>query len=211
MKDPIEQISKKTWSYWYVDGLVEIGAGAIIFLIGLCYLLPAFLPPSPARAFLTALIIPIIVFAGGWISRRLIRFIKERLTFPRTGYIRYRQPPRSRRWLRMGITILIAVFLSVLVTLLLRAVSRNLIPAITGALLAVYAVYLAQRVGVNRFYAVAVCVFLIGILVSWLNLPESIDAAAFFGGVGLVWMISGAAALIHYLRTTSPAPPEEDV
>lgn len=210
MKNSIDQIAKKTWSYWYIDGLVEIGAGAIIASIGVAYLLTSLLPDSPTKGFLTALIMPVIIIIGGWLDRRAIQYLKERLTFPRTGYISYHKSPKNRRWLRIPLMIIVALSIGIVTTLLLRQVRQNLIPVIIAGLLAIYTAYLGYRTAVGRFYLVSIWTFFVGGMVSWLNLISPYDSGVFFSGIGLGWIASGAAALIHYLLTTSPAPIEEE-
>ena len=49
MSDPVQEVKRQTQRYWYIDGLTELGAGALILLLGLLYLLIALLGTSTCR------------------------------------------------------------------------------------------------------------------------------------------------------------------
>ena len=47
MSNQINQTIRKTWSYWYVDGLTEIAGGIIVLLLASVYALAALTAVRP--------------------------------------------------------------------------------------------------------------------------------------------------------------------
>lgn len=209
MNDPIRNNLNRPQRYWYVDGLAELAGGFVIFLIGLIYAIAGLLPDGMPRALVLGLGSPAIILLSAWGSRKIIAFLKERLTYPRTGYVAYRQPTGSKRWSRILLVAFLAFTISALTALLGRSLPERIWPALTGVMLALAIGYLGARIGLRRFYAVAGFSLLEGIAAFYLDLPDPWSAALVFGLEGLAWILSGALVLAHYLRTTRPLSAED--
>lgn len=209
MNDPIRNNLNRPQRYWYVDGLAELAGGFVIFLIGLIYAIAGLLPDGMPRALVLGLGSPAIILLSAWCSRKIIAFLKERLTYPRTGYVAYRQPTGSKRWSRILLVAFLAFTISALTALLGRSLPERIWPALTGVMLALAIGYLGARIGLRRFYAVAGFSLLEGIAAFYLDLPDPWSAALVFGLEGLAWILSGALVLAHYLRTTRPLSAED--
>ena len=97
MNDPIKEIQRQTQRYWYVDGLNEIGAGILIFLLGLLYLLEWLLSASSLQGLVTSIGQPVLFIVGLLVINWAVRRLKARLTYPRTGYVAYRRERGGRR------------------------------------------------------------------------------------------------------------------
>lgn len=204
MKDDLQEWTQRTQRYWYVDGLSEIGAGAVIFFFGLFSALVGLLPDGSYKGALLGVGQPALVIGLAVLARWIVARLKERITYPRTGFIAYRRvEPRKR----IG-GILLAVVISAGIGLVVF-VSRNWLnlrwlPAITGGFAALLTLMIALRIHLLRFYILAGYTLAVGALTGLLRLAEPYDTALFFGGVGLGWLISGAVTLIGYLRRTNP-------
>ncbi len=209
MTDPIQSNLNRPQRYWYVDGLAEMAGGGVIFLIGLCYAVAGLLPPGPARALVLGIGQPVIVLSSAFLSQRLVRSLKERLTYPRTGYVEYRQPGGSKRWARVLLVGFVSFSVAALTALLGRDLPDRFWPFFTGFMLALAIAYLGARIGLKRFYGVAIFSLLLGGSVFWIDPPDPWSAALIFGLEGLAWILSGALTLRHYLLTTHPLDAED--
>lgn len=204
MKDSVRQNLTRPQRYWYIDGISEIAGGMVIFLIGAVNAIAALFPPGSVRILLINLVQPVLIITAALISRPIVHHFKERITYPRTGYVEYSGHGHSIRWQRFFLTFFIAFSISALVGLLGKSIPEQFWPAIIAAILALALAYLGARLGLSRFYIVAGLTFLIGALISALDLPISWPSALLFGLEGLIWIIGGMLVLVHYLKTTHP-------
>ncbi|GAP09087.1 hypothetical protein BECAL_00226 [Bellilinea caldifistulae] len=209
MKSPLETAQKRTRRYWYEDGLSEMAAGAVILLMALINLAIALLAPAGWKGWLSAVGLPVMVIGGGVLARLLVARLKERLTYPRTGYIRYPRPKPTRRFLSAGIAIGVALIVTIMSAWFSAAQTERLIPALTGLLTAILILSIGASIGLVRFYLLAVWQFGFGLLGSRLNLPAPYDLVLFFGALGIGLFISGGITLLGYLRN-NPLPPAND-
>lgn len=209
MKSPLDSIQKRTRRYWYDDGLSELAGGFVISLLALLNLAIAHFSPPEWQALLSAVALPLLVIGGAVIARAWVQRLKERLTYPRTGLVIYPRPKPSRRFQTAGIALGVAVTVALLSNLLGAAQAERLLPALTGLFSALIIVLIGIQVGLVRFYLLAVWQTAIGLLGSWLALPQPYDLALFFGGLGVGFLASGALTLIRYLRN-NPLPSTEN-
>lgn len=202
--DLLKQNLVRPQRYWYVDGLSEIAGGTVIFLIGAVNTVAALLAGGTIPTLLVDLVQPVLIISAALITRPIVRNLKERITYPRTGYVEYSGHGHSIRWQRFFLTFFIAFSVSALIGLLGKSIPEQFWPAITAAILALALAYLGARLGLTRFYIVAGLTFLMGGTVSALNLPDSWPSALLFGLEGFFWIVSGTLVLMHYLKTTHP-------
>ncbi len=202
MRSNIDEAMRRTRAYWYEDGLTEIAVGCIFALIGLLFITEALLPQGVARGSLAALGLPVVVIGGWLVASKLVRLAKERITYPRTGYVSYGRPPRRVRPATIFFGFVIGVTLAVL--LALYPVSLSLIPAFEGLLIGAFLLYFGYRVDVLRFVALAVVSAVVGVAATLASLDDPLGMAAYFGVTGLAAVISGVAALASYLRHSQP-------
>ena len=206
MKNQIDETIQRTQRYWYTDGLAEIAVGVMVTLIGLLYL-PLMLLPQGAAALAVGLGQPLLVLLGWWLSGKAVRKLKERITYPRTGYVTY--PRKKRRgWAKAAVTAL-CVAASVVIVQTLIGEREQLIPVIIGAFFAVTFAFMGYRLGLVRFYLLAAFGLVLGILVQQLGLRDMQQNAFYFTGLGMSWIVSGAVTLVQYLRSTRPPEAEE--
>ncbi len=207
--DPTREIIRRTQRYWYADGLSELAGGAVIALLGLYYYILGHIPAGGTRAWLMGLGLPALLILASIAARWVVARLKERLTYPRTGFVAYARPGIRRRILFSLLSAGVAAVFVFLTSLLLERLSQNLLPILVGFLFGLLVLYLAFYFGVTRFYLVALGTFLLGLLTAWLSLPAPFDSALFFGGAGLMWILSGGLTLARYLRSTTPAGDDE--
>src|SRR5215471_10223374 len=96
MDDPLREAQSRLQRYTVVDGLHEIGA-ALIFALTAVWVWTSDLSSLPRfwkQAF--SVTFPVMIWAGMWAERRIVKAIRRRLTYPRAGFAEERRPPRRR-------------------------------------------------------------------------------------------------------------------
>lgn len=207
--DDLQKSRMRSISYWFVDGISEIGTGLVITLMGCLFLILYILPTGSKWNWVLAYGQPVIIVAAFLVVSRLVKIFKERVTFPRTGYVSYMQPKTNQRIKRGVLAGATAAAVSILTTLISGKLDPRFTPLFMGALLALAMIVFAFYYGIKRFYFVALFTFSTGALLCWLNVPNALSSSLVFVSTGGSMMLAGLAALIHYLRTTEPASVEE--
>ncbi|RMD73022.1 MAG: hypothetical protein D6823_14075 [Chloroflexi bacterium] len=187
--------------YWMIDGLPELLIGSIFLLTGLFQLAPLVMPAGSAgwaNLLLPCTMIPAILW-----GRRLLHALKMRITYPRTGYVSYRQPKRWQYALGglVGIGIGIA-----LATPVQNQIAATWVPVLTGMTLAVGIGYYGVYLGMRRFYVLAVFVAVIGMLMHRLPIDPFLGTSLEIVTVGVWMLLSGSITLYRYLQHTQTEP-----
>jgi MFS family permease len=203
----IEKIERRTVRSFYDDGLTEIALGLILLVLGGYFYTQEAMAGSKAGSVLSALFV-IVVFAAAFLVNRLLRFLKRRITYPRTGYVSFKkkEPNAGRRAAAAAVGMIIGASLAVLYSL--SPSVRTLLPAVNGLLFAVAVLLIANRVGVIRFYILAAASAVIGVGVTAAGIADIKGVSLYYGLFGAATLVSGLAALIVYLRR-SPRPEPE--
>lgn len=200
----IENIIRNTRKYWYVDGLSEIAGGLIIFAAGLTYWLVSIMENTSIKAILLMLAQPAVIIIGSLIVRKYLPKIKERLTYPRSGYLKFRKPSRDRRVKRALIVGMVAGLVAALVSMISSALPNNYLPLLSSIFLFIFSIYIGYQTAVSRFYVIGLLMVLLGTAISLMPFENVLPYTLFFSGVGIIWIISGVITLLRYLRNTSP-------
>jgi hypothetical protein len=96
MTDKMTDAARRTRGYWFVDGLAEIGGGILSIVVGVPYLLWSLAPQGSRLARVASGGRDVILLVGIALLFVIIRMIKQRSTYPRSGYIEERQPERKK-------------------------------------------------------------------------------------------------------------------
>jgi hypothetical protein len=197
------QAAQRAQQYWHIDGIAELVMGSFFVLMGLYFGAQAILPEdSFAGSMLTPAMLLVIV-GGVIVSRSLIRKLKERLTYPRTGYVAYHTPAKKRRWL----TAIVAFGMAMLVAALFASTPASMrwIPVISGLLIGAYWLYYGHKIGLVRFYVLAAISAVIGAAIAFAGMQERTGLPLYYTVMGLVLLVSGGLTLWSYLRQ-APQP-----
>lgn len=204
----IENIIRNTRKYWYVDGLSEIAGGLIIFFAGLSYWLVAQMENTAYKFVLLTLAQPVVIILGSWLAQKILPWIKERVTYPRTGYLEFRKPVKKRRFQRILYVGLIAAVVGALVTMISSALPERFLPFLSSVFLTMVSIYIGYHTNVRRFYWIGLVMLGFGAFLTYLNFSGSLPYTLLFSGIGIIWVISGIITLILYLRKTQPLAEE---
>jgi uncharacterized protein involved in response to NO len=199
VKDDLNQLARRTRRYWFTDGLAELVAGLIFILLGIYFYLQVILPPDSLLANLLQAGLVLILVGIVFIGKRVLQLLKDRLTVPRTGYVEYSSPDKKHRYIS---GILAAVMAALVAGLILSSPAvQDWLPALTGLIVAAVWIVTAARVGIFRFYLIAVASFVLGLVFSLAGLGDILGIAYFYASTGLLLLISGGIVLLRYLRS----------
>ena len=209
MKDDLRKPQLRAIQYQHVDGTFELTFGGTFLLMATCFYVisRAKLPDSSLLLFA-----PLVVFVGGgYLFDTLIQQLRTRVTYPRTGYLAYRQPQPLKRTTRLIIWIGVPVLTVVLLVLLFLfrskfPVRQNqdnsllVFPAFFGLLFSGLYAIMAWKIALPRFYLIAAASLLIsaGLFVS--GVGTYLGMALLIGAMGALLCASGGVTLWMYLR-----------
>ncbi len=118
MDNKIQETQNRITRYDYVDGTPDMAFGGLFLLMTVNFAIFASFPVISSSTF--SALIMLVVFSGGglliaWLSQKL----KERVTFPRTGYVAYRRQGRpitrtTKLLIRIGLPFLTVILLAIL-------------------------------------------------------------------------------------------------
>jgi len=205
MKNDIDKVIQRTHRYWYEDGLNEIATGCMFVVCGLFLLTMYSVPPGCALAPVLAIGFVILVAFGGLPVSRAVKAVKNRVTYPRTGYVSYRRPGSSGRpnvvWASVGIGLAV---LGIILSKVHAPPWLGSMAMAQGLLMGAILLYLGHRLGLTRFYGLAFLSALIGVVVALNGFDDALGSAAYFGEMGLVVTASGLFTLRTYLSQSQP-------
>ena len=202
----VQQARRRSVRYWFEDGVVEIVLGTGFALMGLYFGVLAVLPNGASRALAGSLGLPGLMVAMILGGRFLIARAKERMVYPRTGYVSFARPAP---WRRVVTPILGFVVATLLVVLARRAPSLvDWIPGLQGLLLGGLFLVANRSAKLLRLSLLSLVSAITGLLLSIRGDSTEVGLAILYGGIGLLMAGMGTLALRRYLRQ---APPPEDV
>lgn len=203
MDQDFEEIQKRTKRYWYTDGLHEIAFGFICLILSLYFLAQVLLPQDSLLAnFLTAGFV-LFLLGSGFLIRRSVGKIKERLTYPRTGYVSYPNPGAHQNLLAAVLGLLFAILLVTFFAT--HPASLAWMSAVSGLIFAAVLAAMGYRLGMSRFYLLAGTALIFGAIPTLTGMQEILGLATFYGLISLAIFVSGGLTLKSYLENTQPA------
>jgi len=209
MQNKIQQIVRKTYSYWWVDGIVEMTWGFFfLILAGYNYMMVS-LPASRTVSLVLAILEPLFMLAMVLADNRLVKWLKEHITYRRTGYVAY-QPQSGKKRVQRGI---ISVVVAVCTSLIVSYVGPQLLKidslTMVGILLSLVTLFLAVWYGLPRLYVIATLEFALGIFITKVLVSAELHYVLLMTGIGSLWLLSGAIVFISYLLRTKPMVEDE--
>lgn len=194
-KEKIDEMVRRTYRYFYEDGLSEMGVGLLFAVTGLLLLVWQGIESGSLSGAVFSVGMAVLVFGGVLLVRKVVQELKERITYPRTGYVSYRQgEPSIGRWA----VIIAALLLVILGFAFPEALSSMAIAE--GGLLLIIMFLLGYRSHVWRFYLAGGVALLLGIAALLWDLGDILGSSLVFGGVGLWLFVGGAITFARYLQ-----------
>ncbi len=200
MPDDLKKSQLRTYQYFYVDGSFEFGLGMI------CLILAAFFyAETHVHGWLSALVdssLVLVMIGGGWLINRLIKLLKERVTWPRTGYVSYPPRNKSKRGWRLALALvsggLVAALAGGLATF--PNLKFSTLPLLSGFLFGLVLVVFGWRTSFIRFYLLALLSAVLGSVLAFGSLADIVALAIYYLAFGSVLFATGSCVLLAYLR-----------
>lgn len=190
----VTEIEERARTAGYRDGLIELFAAAVLVSLAVMWI------ASPAFVGIAAAFIVLY----GW---KVVERVKERLTYPRTGYFQER-PEKADTTARGMLTFIGFSFVLMVVAVLVSggiadaASWRRAAPIMSGVSLAGGLWYMGDRSGLVRHKVIAVYSAVTGFLLWMFGSGESYEAVVWhLLGVAVPLAAIGTWGLVHFLRT----------
>jgi hypothetical protein len=201
----IDKIEKRTVRSFYEDGLFEIALGLALLILGGYFFAQAVVPEDSALGSVLSVLFIFVIFFAIFFVNRLLRFLKRRITYPRTGFVAFkRKDPSPKR--RVAAAVAGGLMGASLAALYgLSPSVRTLLPALNGLLFAVAVFLIANKIGLVRYFILAAASAVIGFAVTAARIGDIKGVGLYYGLFGVAALVSGLATLVVYLRR-SPRP-----
>ncbi len=199
------EVERRARRYWYEDGFAELGLGVLFGALGLVFALETSASAGAVRVAAVAAL-TLLVVGGTLAVRRAIKTSKERLTYPRTGYVAYRRTSSSSR----AILAVLVIVGGTGIALGASAATPGRVLALQSLTLAAVLLVPAYRFGLRRFYVLAAVAGIAGCATVVLGAGEISGSALVFAATGIATLLSGAWTLRSYLGQFGRADERED-
>jgi hypothetical protein len=208
MNNKLSEIEQRLKRYWYSDGIAELSSGGMFVLLGVYFGIQGYLGENSSVSVLLQVGLVSLMIAGVISVSWLVNTLKNRLTYPRTGYVEYHlneKDARQRRYAVMAVALIMLIVWTVLFKYrYIRGFDSMVL--VTGILAGVVFFTLRGKSSrVKRFDVLGAFSMLLGIGLSLSGLSEVFRLALFFGSLGIALLLSGSLVLGYYLDQ-NPAP-----
>jgi len=204
MKNRIGQTIRKTYGYWWVEGMMDLAMGLFFgALAGYNYLMMT-LALNKTMGLIMAIIEPLFFIACWYLYGRLVRWVKEHITYRRTGYVAYQPKPKKERTKRAVIGGVLGFVMALTITFIGPQVFKIDSAIMVGMLLGLVTLFLAYTNGVKRLYLLAPFEMAAGCWVSTLLMDAELRSIFLMAIIGVGWLLSGLIAFVRYLVKTKP-------
>jgi hypothetical protein len=213
MLDPVSEAPIRAQRYWYRDGLSEMVVGVVSLLQGGWILFNHLVSSRSSWYGPGAVLCLVLLAASAMFVPRITAAIRERVTYPRSGYVSSRLSGWKRHVVLMGLVLLsLAMVGGALVALQYSDRTSGSdpdrwiqwLPAVGGVVVGALSVFVWIRQSLPRFLAVGIFSFTLGVVVSN-EYRLKLAMAIWLAGNGCAWLCSGGVALWNYVRTTPPS------
>jgi hypothetical protein len=194
----LRDLEQRPRRYWNVDGIPELVMGLVWIVWGLALIAGDALPRGSAASGVYWMSVPAILVLSGvaanWVTRRL----KERLTYPRTGFVEYREPGRGVRTLTALLAVVAAALLAALIVTGRAAGAEHVASPAIGVILSLAFVVVSVRQKAPHYLALAGVALALGVAFAVLKLGLT-AMNWMFVWLGLAATLLGAWRLRSYL------------
>jgi len=210
MDDKLLDVERRVKRYWYSDGIAELSIGGMFILLGLYFGIQGYFGETSTIGVILQVSLVLVMIIGILGSNWLVRTLKTRLTYPRTGYVEYKvrdKDANQRRYIVIGVALIIAVLSIVLINFI-----REFDSMVLGTGILIAAVFVALRgksSGVTRFYYLGGVSLILGVVLSLGSLSQAYNLGLFYGLLGVALIFSGGLTLQRYLAE-NPMPTDGD-
>ncbi len=206
-----ENTLNRAYAHWLKDGLFEIGLGILFAGVGTFRASIHFVGEKSATYYWLTAGLFLFMLGYAWGFSRIVKYIKTRITYPRTGYMSFK--PYTYNYKSIIALLIFAGVLSfslggavgALATQLVQQEVGGIVPIAMGIVGAIVFTYATKRVEVKRFYYLAAFSVGSGLVIGKLGVGVVLGLSFFYLSIGLAMVVSGSVALVQFLRSHEPA------
>ncbi len=208
MANLLRQARQRALQYWVEDGIPDLYTGLLFLVFAGLRLLAQW---AEAQRQATWMVVGffgslVVILVGSLAGRYVIDALKQRVTYPRTGYVAYTPPSKAERRKQIAVTALLALVLVGLVLLRPQAplTLRLVVLHLVFALL-VFAIALQLHSPRYFLYAFVVPLLAAGYLLGWPHWSPTLQRLMTYGEItflvlGMVMTLGGVWTLHRYLK-----------
>ncbi len=201
-----KNILNRAYAQWLKDGIYEIGIGILFAGVGTLRAIIHFAGYKSAAYYWLSAALLVFMIGCGWGFGRIGKALKERITYPRTGFMAFK--PYSYNYKRILVLLIFAGVLGGVVGVLATQPNQQeiggIVPITQGIVGAIVFTYAAKRVEVKRFYYLAAFSVGSGLVIGKLGVGVVLGLSFFYLSIGLAMVVSGWVALMKYIRSHEP-------
>jgi hypothetical protein len=200
MSNELKESQRRAIRYFYVDGTFEYGFGL------LCLILAGyFYAETHTNGWLSALVdasLVLVLICGAYLIQFLIRKLKERITYPRTGYVSYRRERGLKRGWRVVLGFIVGGVAAGAISLLVmnQNIMIAVLPLVSGTLFGLVLFILGWRTAVARFYLLGLLSAVMGVTLAFSGLEYYSSLIGYYAGFAVVLLGTGTCVLLTYIR-----------
>jgi hypothetical protein len=183
-------LKRKVYLAYHQDGILDLAAGSVVLGFGLNMLTDN-----------------IVFLMIGWMAMMLYFLVKQRVTVPRFGFVRFESKERTtqKAWVSVGIGVLMVLFFFVLNFVLRRQptspetqalIQRYHMVPLSAMLFGLPTLAAAIFLGLKRFYFYALLAVGLPLLGALANIETYIPIVT----TGAIMIAVGAVLLVNFLR-----------
>lgn len=202
MTTDIKSIERRTFQSWFEDGIQELGGGGFCAWLALYFLGQALAPvKSTIKIIVDVGFVPWF-FLGSWLTSRIVKSLKQNLTYRRTGFVSYRRPEKKVRTRTTALAGTIAGIMSFGIVFLWshQPLGFDPLPIVSGLVFTLVLILIAVRTSAWRLVLAAAVIAAGGTALSLWGWGEKGNLVAFYALTSAVMFVSGGFALAVYLR-----------
>ena len=200
MKQELNKSLLRAVQYHYIDGTFEFTFSGLCLVLAAFFYVQAKLPESLISTILMWLFV-LIIPSGSILINRLVNRFKEKVTYPRTGYLSYQKPKGVNKAVKtgfaMGVTAIIGGLMAAIITRSPQAL--DWMPGLTSFVFAFVFAWIGFRSSLPRFLLLGFLLLLSGVLLSVTGFGNILGLSLFYAIAGLLLLVSGALTLRVYL------------
>jgi len=202
----IENTLNRAYAHWLKDGILEIQFGILLAGVGALRAIIHFAGEKSTAYYWLSAGLLLFMIGAAWGGTHLVRRLKARITYPRTGYMAFKTYPYNYKSI-----LVLFIFAGVLGGLLgILSTQPNeqeigvFVPIGQGIVSAMIFTYAAHRVEIKRLYYLAACSIGIGLVIGALGVGVVLGISYFYLSLGLALVVTGSVALAQYLHSHEP-------
>jgi hypothetical protein len=197
----LTEMEKRSKRYWTVDGIPEMLMGALWIVWGAGFLVQDAIPKGSRLSHLYGWIILTLLVVSGLTANWIIKILKNKYTFPRGGYVKFSDPPKSQRWIAAVAAGLVGAAISLFYILAARGrFDANAFAPAFGLTMAIGFFFGSRKPGMRHFLWFSLISLVLGVALyplklGWNALPW------LFIGLGVPFIVAGFCRLRAYVRS----------